>query len=74
MIMRLQYWLDHSTPAPTVNGDASTSASAVPSPIPACEYDLPEFPLLPVSKGFRFTLQKNLDKFKSVLESVKDSV
>lgn len=32
--------------------------------------DLPEFPLIPASKGFCITLRKTLQQFKSILECV----
>lgn len=32
--------------------------------------ELPEFPLIPASKGFCITLRKTLKQFKSILESV----
>ena len=31
----------------------------------------PEFPLLPVSKGFRLTLKKELARFRSALEQIE---
>lgn len=36
----------------------------------AVKVDLPEFPLIPASKGFCITLRKTLKQFKSILESV----
>lgn len=36
----------------------------------AVKVDLPEFPLIPASKGFCITLRKTLQQFKSILECV----
>lgn len=36
----------------------------------AVKVDLPEFPLIPASKGFCITLHKTLQQFKSILECV----
>ena len=36
----------------------------------AVKVDLPEFPLIPASKGFCITLRKTLKQFNSILESV----
>lgn len=54
-------------PSLTVNVDLYLKFTLFPTDT---KVDLPEFPLIPASKGFCITLRKTLQQFKGILESV----
>lgn len=82
LIERLEHWLEA---LPIVSGTSSVlrreaspeelSSNEGPYHQPSCDsiesqQRLPDFPLVPVSKGFKLTLRKELDQFKSALSSL----
>ncbi|XP_042893465.1 (E3-independent) E2 ubiquitin-conjugating enzyme-like isoform X2 [Penaeus japonicus] len=71
LVRRLECWLEisenHNASHPLSPTTPTTFREIYPSD---AGVDLPEFPLIPASKGFCITLRKTLKQFKSILESV----
>ncbi|KAF0293215.1 (E3-independent) E2 ubiquitin-conjugating enzyme [Amphibalanus amphitrite] len=63
LIARLRHWLSVSEAATAAGGATPTTDGAAPS-----EFDRPDFPLLPASRGFGITLRKTLQTFEKALE------
>ena len=73
MVRRLEQWLQMSEEDTTnelVVGDNATSTPGGDSVISSPTGTKPEFPLLPVSKGFRLTLKKKLEQFQALLKKM----
>ncbi|XP_037773820.1 uncharacterized protein LOC119569947 [Penaeus monodon] len=71
LVQRLECWLEisenHNASHPLSPTTPTTFREIYPSD---ASVELPEFPLIPASKGFCITLRKTLKQFKSILESV----
>lgn len=71
LVQRLECWLEisenHNASHPLSPTTPTTFREIYPSD---AGVELPEFPLIPASKGFCITLRKTLKQFKSILESV----
>ena len=73
MIRRLEHWMQMSEEDVTNDLVVSDNASSIPGGdfvISSPTGTKPEFPLLPVSKGFRLTLKKKLEQFQSLLKKM----
>lgn len=69
MIRRLVHWMQISEQESMSDQQDSNNASTDPVS-PSTPGQKPEFPLLPVSKGFRLTLRKKLEEFQSLLKAM----
>ncbi|XP_068204113.1 (E3-independent) E2 ubiquitin-conjugating enzyme UBE2O isoform X3 [Palaemon carinicauda] len=74
LVQRLECWLEISENHNKLHPLSPTTPTTFREIHRSGDVDLPEFPLIPASKGFCITLRKTLKHFKVILESVGVSV